>query len=473
MNRYLDSHLDNKIAIAPKSSRVRILTLFLFAHILLVSFQLPFRAILMDITYIRDVLIVASLCLLLGAIAISGRLSFSKNHSLLDILVFFYLLYGMIMILIWLISGISPIESFREFRNNFFPVVLFFIAKKTLASPSLRIKVANIFFLIAMIYLIGVLIEYLLIKIIGYSPYIFPWYRYTFLFSYRYIGNVVSASGYIVPESTPVLGMLGWPHATAATLMVLFAFSYPYLLKRIRKNNYVGSSFWISRFPMLFRYFIVFLTATAIFLILEVKTQMVAFVLLILVLPFFTKGKNLGKNLLIATFLFIIALSSDFIQSVITKSFVKGFITVGGGRDSTIAYILRVNPFSAIANQPMYSILFGNWHEGGDSELRLLNYTLRFGLIWLLLFLGIFVVGFFYARKIASNRFVKPSDRLFAIGSIGLLFVCFLDMGHYARAMTWPIIDIMAVCLGALAAIDSDLRRKRLPTVVKEENCAQ
>ena len=58
-----------------------------------------------------------------------------------------------------------------------------------------------------------------------------------------------------------------------------------------------------------------------------------------------------------------------------------------------------------------------------------------------------------------NNRFAKPSDRLFAIGTIGLLAVCILDMGHYARAMTWPIIDMLSVCLGGLVAIYDNIQR--------------
>lgn len=454
----MDSHLVKKVKTFPEPQIIRRLRLLLFAHILLVSFQVPFRAILIDTTYIRDILPFVTLCLLLGFIAINGRFWVKQYNSLLDKLVLLYLLYGIIMILFWVISGVSLIEAIREFRNHFFPVVLFFIAKKTLVSLNHRIQTVNIFSLIALILLLSVSIEYVLLKIIGLSPYIFPWYRYTFLFSERYIDNVTGSLGYILPEGTPVLGLLGWPHATAATLMVLFAFSYSFLLDKAHKYEH-RSSLWIERFPMWFRYSIVFLTAAAVFLILRVKTHMVTFAFIILVLPFLTKAKNLGKNLLITFVLVIVILSNDFIYSAVIKAFMEGFITRGFGRESTIAHIISVNPLSAIVNQPIDSMLFGSWHSTGGSELRLLNYTLKFGLVWLLLFLGIFVVGFFYARKIISSRFVKSSDRLFALGSIGLLFICFFDMGHYARAMTWPIIDILAVCLGALVAMVSQLVR--------------
>ena len=72
-----------------------------------------------------------------------------------------------------------------------------------------------------------------------------------------------------------------------------------------------------------------------------------------------------------------------------------------------------------------------------------------------------FIVGFFNARKIIFNPFVSPSDRLFAAGTIGLLCICFIDMGHYARPLYAPIIDIFSVCLGALSAIYSDFSKIR------------
>ena len=243
MDRYLDLHLDREILIEPKGSIIRLMRMLLFIHILIVSFQLPFRAIVLDTTYIRDILPFTIVFLLLGIVATSGSFSIKRRYFLLDKIFLAYLLLGIVLIIFWLASGISPLLAFREFRNFFFPFVLFFVAKKTLFSSHHRVKIANIFFLISLTFLLTTFVEYLLIEVIGYSPYIFPWYRYIFLNSYRFYGNLAGKGiGYIIPEDTSVLGLLGWQHATAATIMVLFAFSYPYLLNKIRKNHYIGSS---------------------------------------------------------------------------------------------------------------------------------------------------------------------------------------------------------------------------------------
>lgn len=461
MNRYLDLHLGRGILIEPKGSITRLVRMLLFIHILIVLFQIPFRAIVLDTTYIRDFLLFAIVFLLLSTVAISGSLNIKRRYFLLDKIFFAYLLFGIVLIIFWLASGVSLISAFREFRNFFFPFVLFFVAKKTLFSSHHRVKIANIFFLIAFTFLLTSFVEYLLIEVIGYSPYIFPWYRYTFLTSYRFYGNLAGKGiGYIIPEDTAVLGLLGWQHATAATIMVLFAFSYPYLFNKIRKNHYISSSLWIIRFPNWISYSIVFLTGAAILLIFQVKTHMISYFFLILFVPLFIKGENLRKSILITFFIIAIVLSNNSIQSIIIGKFIEGFIG-NENMDSTLIAILPENPISSLINRSIVNIFLGDWNFYYTGEIRILSFTAKFGIVWLSLFLGMFIVGFFNARKIIFNPFVSPSDRLFAAGTIGLLCICFIDMGHYARPLYAPIIDIFSVCLGALAAIYSDFSKIR------------
>ena len=88
---------------------------------------------------------------------------------------------GIVLIIFWLLDGVGLVDAFREFRNYFFPFILFFVAKKTLVSSHDRNTIVKIFFIITLTLLLMTLVEYLLIKIIGYSPYIFPWYRYSFI----------------------------------------------------------------------------------------------------------------------------------------------------------------------------------------------------------------------------------------------------------------------------------------------------
>ncbi|MFH1761879.1 MAG: hypothetical protein ABIA63_12340, partial [bacterium] len=124
-------------------------------------------------------------------------------------------------------------------------------------------------------------------------------------------------------------------------------------------------------------------------------------------------------------------------------------------RESVFATILNLQIISEFIKLPLMHILFGCWGEikAVSTELRLLYYTFRFGIIWLFLFLAIFLIGFGYAMKIVKSPHASSFDRKFSMGTLALLCVCFLDMGHYARVMTWPAFDIMALCLGVLSAI--------------------
>jgi len=459
VDRYLNLYLDRERAIGPKGSIIRLMRMLLFVHILIVSFQIPFRAIVLDTTYIRDILPFTIVFLLLGLVAISGSFGIKRSYSLLEKLFFGYLLLGMLLVIFWLLEGIHVVDAFRVFRNHFFPVILFFIAKKTLASSYYRTTIVNIFFIIALTLLLMSLVEYILIKIIGYSPYVFPWNRDVFMTSERYIGNE-GGGGYILPESSPILGLLGWPHATAATLMSLIAFCYPYIIKTT--TNFTQSLSWIVRCPNWIGYSILVLTGVAIFFIFGVKMHMVTYIFVLLLLPFFTKGKNLRKNIIIALFLFIIVLNNNTFQSIIISKTIEGLEEINVNQASTLYSLIPANPVADLVNRPIVNIFLGNWNYYYTGEIRLLTYTANLGLVWFFLFAGIFIVGFFYARKVISNRFVKPFDRLFAIGTIGLLSVCFLDMGHYARVMTWPMIDMLMVCLGGLVVIyDNHSKIKR------------
>ena len=96
MNRNLDLHLDREIAIEPKGSIIRLVRTLLFVHIFLVVFQIPIRAIVLDTTYIRDILPFTIVFLLLGIVAISGSFSIKRSYSLLEKLFLGYLLWGML-----------------------------------------------------------------------------------------------------------------------------------------------------------------------------------------------------------------------------------------------------------------------------------------------------------------------------------------------------------------------------------------
>ena len=159
----------------------------------------------------------------------------------------------------------------------------------------------------------------------------------------------------------------------------------------------------------------------------------------------------------------IIALTNESLRSTLTNAIIRGFLYDDiHGRESSLSFIIGINPFVEIYNMSFISKFIGTFYYTGGSELRLLNYSLHFGLIWLLIFVSIFFAGFLYARKVIKSHFIKPSDRQFALGSIGLLSVYFIDMGHYAYTLFVPAIDIISICLGALASIKIKYRMNSL-----------
>jgi len=436
-----------------------------------VSFQIPIRAVLFDTTFLRDILPLIIFLLLLGVIAINGSIEIKLNQDLLVKFCFYYLAWGLFIILVWVAMGVNPLSAFREYRNHIFPLMLFFVARNTLNSSHYRNKLINLLFTILMIYLITTIIEYLFIKVFNFFPGIFPWYAYTFLTDDRYITNLTGNIAddptlYIHPEFTPILGLAGFSHSSAAIVMVLVGFCYPFLFNKnkLKKRNIVNSLPRLSNYPDWICYLIVFLIAFVIFLVYGAKMHMVSFLLLLLFLPIFLKNMNYRKNIIVILFFILIVLSSSSIRAILLERLLNALLgsyvtdigriydlnEFGGG---SLGAIFAVNPISAVFSQPIFPIIFGSFENLGVSELRLLSYTLHFGLLWLILYLGIYITALINSRKIISNRFVKQSDYMFACGTFCFLFICFLDMLHYARPMTWPIIDFFAVCIGSTSTI--------------------
>jgi len=451
MNKKTSRVTDGEVQNLRKTKSGGALRLLLFAHLLLVTFQMPLRAMFFDTTYFRDILLVV--------IAIAGFLSMmvDKNlvrkqpFGLLQGLVALYLAYGFVVVLVCIYNGLGPVEAVRQFRNHFFPLILFFVAKKCLASSYDRAKLVNLYSFIAAVILLDVFVEYCAF-LLGYSKSIFPWYSYQFVHSYRYVGNVSGMEGYIQPENSPLLGLLGWPHATSATFLALFAFICPFLWRARGKVVKLGNLVWCMRFPRVVKSLLILMAGIGV-IILRVRMQMVSFLVLMFVLLLAFRGRRVFRILAFVGGFGIVVLVSDTLSSMLLQSFRSGFL--GDLRNlSRLELILSFDIVQFFVSLPLWHMLFGWWGELNiaGTELRLLYFMLRFGLIWLFLFIMILIVGSSYARKIMSSRFVKPIDRKIAIGSICLLCVCFLDMGHYARTMYWPIIDILAVCLGALAA---------------------
>ena len=82
-------------------------------------------------------------------------------------------------------------------------------------------------------------------------------------------------------------------------------------------------------------------------------------------------------------------------------------------------------------------------------------------IIWFLLFTAIFGYSLLFVYRLIKIKLSTTLDKKIQLGIMFFLISAFVDMGHYARPLYAPIIDIFSVCLGALSAIYSDFSKIR------------
>ena len=444
MITYLPDSLNPDLK-APVYSLLRYL---LIVHLMIVLFMIPIRSIFYDTSYWRDIILFIMIFILAGVSSIS--LSKKIKYNILDKLIILYLVLGVIIALMFFIySGLDIISSIREYRNHFLPFILFFIARLVIRNAQLRIKISNIFFVLMLIFLFGTLFEYILIKIMGVSPGRIPWYAYTFNISDRYIGSLANATGYIQTSDTPILGFLGWPHATAACLMCLVGFNYPFIISKGNRNKTILLA---SRLPSWFSPVILSLIGFVIIYVLQVKMHSFTFLLLITLFPIFLKQKKIIKTIVGFTFTMIIIFSIEDFRIPLLIQFNEGFVGSEISQ-STFYHIINFTFDSVLDNLSFISLLFGDYnlekYLGG--EFRILNYALKFGIFWLIIFTSLFLWSSTRLKKCLRDKHILNTDKLFITGIIYMLLISIIDMGHYARAMTWPIIDLIAISLGSVS----------------------
>jgi hypothetical protein len=448
-----DAAVNSNPRAASMSARVeRIMESLLLAHIVVVAFQVLLRAMVFDMTYYRDILLLASLALW-GVIALGNPDKRRRvKMNLLDRLVAMYLFYGILTTLIaYFINNVPLLAAATQFRNNFLPLSLFFVAKRAFASAEARARLINLLVVLGLIFIADALIEFLALQI-GLSPFTLPWYRYMFRVQNYFIGSEAnSPNAYLLPENTPALGLLGFPNFTVPALMALFAFSYPFLVQRFKgvRAGLVG------------------LMALIAVLVFNVQTHLVSGLLVMLVLPALIQPKSLKRNLLILAFASLLLIAFQPLRASLVSSAQLRFLGDQVNR-SHLDVILDKNQAAFIVNSPLPSLLFGSAFfatvdtgEFESWEFRLLLFTATYGLCWLVLFLGIYALGFVYAFRLFRIPGADSQMRLFGVGAIGLLAVYILEMGHYARTMWAPNIDIWVVVVGTVSALITQLRLQK------------
>ena len=445
--------------------RVTLIEALLLTHLVVVAFQLPIRSIIFDTTFLRDIFLFSAAGLWILSV-LRGIVRGEKSElNQLDILFGGYLLYGCLELFIGFGGGLGIVEAASQIRNFFCPAMLYFVARIALRDPFARRRLLKVMLWISIAYIVDVVIEFALLHL-GMSNTRIPWYTLVFRVSDRYIGNEIGAAGYIDTFSyLQVLGFLAWQHATAATLMALFAFSYPFWTIG-RLQNVLGYDLgFIGRLPNMFRSFILVSGVLAVG-ILNVKVHLVSLVLVMVVLSFLLFRDLRLRHLRHFVLATVVLIASESLYSNVIADIRQGFES-DPLKPSGLDLVIDLNDFKSLIDRPVLRILFGNVNFSGSDyfEIRILQFFLNYGLVWLLLAVGSCVTGLTMAWMIAFDPSTERQAHLFAIGTIGLLVVYIVDMFHYATTMYLPNIDFWSVCLGAISVLWST-RRQRSSTRV-------
>lgn len=424
-------------------SSKRLLQSLLFLQLTLVFFQLGIRHYL-DTTLIRDV------CLLLAILVYAFSSRKPVRRDPVSSIVWLMIGYGVLLIFIHSLNGSSLIGAVTQFRNFFLPLAIVPIYRVVLLEKEFRSKIVKFVFVLFVILLVDVYLEFFF-QLIGLSRDIFPWYPFQYTHLYRFSTAPDAIPGAVSPEQAPILGIQGWPLNTSATLLSLFAFVYPWLMADIFNLK-------VMKFQSgshLTKYLWLILCAGAL-LILQVKTTMIAFVVVILIDAFTRKGKAIKSFFAISlVFILVAALTKDFwagIFEVFSDEFAEG----------ELDYILNPetmrNLFNAFFSGSPIDLLFGadfsHLPNFENLEIRLLVFTLELGVVWLILFCIVYIralkLGKRFLRKYSCDGSIDP---LFVKGILLTLIAYLIDMLHYANQMYLFNIFFFGVMLALMSSI--------------------
>ena len=433
----------------------------IYFHIILITIQLAIRDLIIDTTFLRDIVLIV--ILVLWAFRKKKSTIFRNQKKMaFESWMKYLIVYGIVVSLIQIISGIAFLYVILQFRNYFLPLTFFFVSKSIFQTRKERTNLVNFLYFLFIVFLIDVLLESMAFTL-GFSKYIFPWYSYQFVHSYRFITSPDAALGAIYPEDSPILGILGWTHATSATFFALFSFLIVFFLDS--KNKAYASYNLNSSNLSIWKVILIFILSLAVLIILGVKTQMVSLFILILVLFYLMPKKNILKIVPIFIFLgIILVMTQQFWLDKFVMKYYIGFVGIDGN-SSTFSEIFNWNTlssfFSSVLSLSPVFVFFGGFDFTKfwflqTLEIRLIFFTLQFGLFWFILFIGLFSSTLHTCLKLVRLKELNNFDKLFAFGTLLLIISYFIDSLHYTRVMYWPNIDIFAIILGALSNIRID-----------------
>lgn len=423
------------------------LYLVLVFHILLLLFQLSFRQLIVDTTFVRDFGL-----FLMCFIFFGGQRERIKEKDTLTTLVKIYLLYGILMSLFHIVDGEGVLNTIVEYRNHFFPFILFFIAVYLLRDVKYRKKWVDFLFVVFIILLVDVYVEALM-DMAGISRGVLPWYQYQFTHYYRFTDTDAGAKIVVNPEKSPILGLLGWNNPTSCAITALFSFFLPFLLRpRIKKSAEMPKVACLSSFSKV----LLFILTIGALAILTIKTPFVALAFVFL-LYLMKGGKNKNAKTIVAvTVITVIVAYLTF--PLWGETFFELFEETQGEQgmsyifdQTVIATLLSV----AFSGSPL-AFLFGTDITGNSMytllEVRLIVHTIQFGVIWLIIY-GLISVYSLKTYNIINRCNRATFDQMAATGAFLLVVSYLVDFLHYAHVMFLFHYDIYVVSIALLVAI--------------------
>lgn len=414
-------------------------------HILILLFQLAFRQLILDTTFVRDI----GIFLMCFVYFVSGGKISSKNDSI-GTMVKIYLWYGVIMTIIHIVDGVDALGAIVTYRNHFFPFILFFMTVYIMYDIKYRIKWVNVLFVVFLIILFGVYLEALM-DIIGISRGTLPWYQYQFTHYYRFTEDATGERLITNPEQSPILGFLGWNNPTSCAIAALFSFFIPFLLQPSSHEQNIPI---VSRISNLKKIAMFVLTIGAM-AILTIKTSFACLAVVFILYVLQNGRKGLKMIVPAVVFLIIVAVltfplwGESFTELVEETRGEYGFSYIfnqnvvltllqAAYSDSPLALLFGVD----LSNNSMYELL----------EIRVIVHTIQFGLFWLIIY-GMIMLYVIRDYKYIRRKKLQPFDKTIAMGAF-LMVVCYLvDFLHYAHAMFYFHFDIMVVSIAILVAV--------------------
>jgi hypothetical protein len=365
------------------------------------------------------------------------------NKSKLKNWISWYLCIGILIEFMHIVGGYELVTALTEYRNFFLPFTLAFPASAVFINEQSRQNLLSIASLLLIILTIDVLLEWIMM-LVGFSRDFIPWYQYQYLHLYRFNTSESPMVGAISPADAPVLGLMGFPNETSTTLTALLALNLPLLLSN--KPIYIFNR-CIRKASI--KIVILFLSIIAI-AILGIKTPMAALGIIIIIMIFKSSKKQIRKFGIFAILFVCFALCSYEYWS---DSFNDLIEETAGGETS---YIFNFKLFSAVWNHFLEStsFLFGDDFTNSSFyqflEVRIINFTLALGVIWLICMSGIFITAIKRANRAFVNASLRRYDKELYLGIYFMLIVYIVDAFHYTNVMYSFNINIFAISLGLL-----------------------